>query len=291
MRAYLDMIEHVMKNGEFRDDRTGTGTLSTFGYQFRHNLNEGFPLLTTKRVPFRIIMEELKWFLSGSTNIKPLLDANVHIWDDDAYRWYKANHHTTLTKEEYMDIVKMDESYGDLGNVYGKQWRDWDGHDQITNVIDQIKNNPTSRRIIVSGWNVGELELMALPPCHSFFQFYVSQDKKLSCQLYQRSGDLFLGVPFNIASYSLLTHLIAGHCGLGVGEVILNFGDLHIYNNLLPQCIMQLQREPRELPKLIIRQDLRTLEDISDFETSSISLLGYNPHPTIKGKLSVGTGK
>ena len=291
MRAYLDMIEHVMKNGEFRDDRTGTGTLSTFGYQFRHNLNEGFPLLTTKRVPFRIIMEELKWFLSGSTNIKPLLDANVHIWDDDAYRWYKANHHTTLTKEEYMDIVKMDESYGDLGNVYGKQWRDWDGHDQITNVIDQIKNNPTSRRIIVSGWNVGELELMALPPCHSFFQFYVSQDKKLSCQLYQRSGDLFLGVPFNIASYSLLTHLIAGHCGLGVGEVILNFGDLHIYNNLLPQCIMQLQREPRELSELIIRQDLRTLEDISDFETSSISLLGYNPHPTIKGKLSVGTGK
>lgn len=291
MRAYLDMIEHVMKNGEFRDDRTGTGTLSTFGYQFRHNLNEGFPLLTTKRVPFRIIMEELKWFLSGSTNIKPLLDANVHIWDDDAYRWYKANHHTTLTKEEYMDIVKMDESYGDLGNVYGKQWRDWNGHDQITNVIDQIKNNPTSRRIIVSGWNVGELELMALPPCHSFFQFYVSQDKKLSCQLYQRSGDLFLGVPFNIASYSLLTHLIAGHCGLGVGEVILNFGDLHIYNNLLPQCIMQLQREPRELPELIIRQDLRTLEDISDFETSSISLLGYNPHPTIKGKLSVGTGK
>ena len=291
MRAYLDMIEHVMKNGEFRDDRTGTGTLSTFGYQFRHNLNEGFPLLTTKRVPFRIIMEELKWFLSGSTNIKPLLDANVHIWDDDAYRWYKANYHTTLTKEEYMDIVKMDESYGDLGNVYGKQWRDWDGHDQITNVIDQIKNNPTSRRIIVSGWNVGELELMALPPCHSFFQFYVSQDKKLSCQLYQRSGDLFLGVPFNIASYSLLTHLIAGHCGLGVGEVILNFGDLHIYNNLLPQCIMQLQREPRELPELIIRQDLRTLEDISDFETSSISLLGYNPHHTIKGKLSVGTGK
>ena len=291
MRAYLAMIEHVMKNGEFRDDRTGTGTLSTFGYQFRHNLNEGFPLLTTKRVPFRIIMEELKWFLSGSTNIKPLLDANVHIWDDDAYRWYKANHHTTLTKEEYMDIVKMDESYGDLGNVYGKQWRDWDGHDQIATVIDQIKNNPTSRRIIVSGWNVGELELMALPPCHSFFQFYVSQDKKLSCQLYQRSGDLFLGVPFNIASYSLLTHLIAGHCGLGVGEVILNFGDLHIYNNLLPQCIMQLQREPRELPKLIIRQDLRTLEDISDFETSSISLLGYNPHPTIKGKLSVGTGK
>ena len=285
------MIQHVLKNGEFRDDRTGTGTLSTFGYQFRHNLADGFPLLTTKRVPFRIIMEELKWFLSGSTNIKPLLDANVHIWDDDAYRWYKANHHTTLTKEEYMDIVKMDESYGDLGNVYGKQWRDWDGHDQITNVIDQIKNNPTSRRIIVSGWNVGELELMALPPCHSFFQFYVSQDKKLSCQLYQRSGDLFLGVPFNIASYSLLTHLIAGHCGLGVGEVILNFGDLHIYNNLLPQCIMQLQREPRELPELIIRQDLRTLEDISDFETSSISLLGYNPHPTIKGKLSVGTGK
>ena len=291
MQRYLDMIQHVLKNGEFRDDRTGTGTLSTFGYQFRHNLADGFPLLTTKRVPFRIIMEELKWFLSGSTNIKPLLDANVHIWDDDAYRWYKANHHTTLTKEEYMDIVKMDESYGDLGNVYGKQWRDWDGHDQIATVIDQIKNNPTSRRIIVSGWNVGELELMALPPCHSFFQFYVSQDKKLSCQLYQRSGDLFLGVPFNIASYSLLTHLIAGHCGLGVGEVILNFGDLHIYNNLLPQCIMQLQREPRELPKLIIRQDLRTLEDISDFETSSISLLGYNPHPTIKGKLSVGTGK
>ena len=291
MQRYLDMIQHVLKNGEFRDDRTGTGTLSTFGYQFRHNLADGFPLLTTKRVPFRIIMEELKWFLSGSTNIKPLLDANVHIWDDDAYRWYKANHHTTLTKEEYMDIVKMDESYGDLGNVYGKQWRDWDGHDQIATVIDQIKNNPTSRRIIVSGWNVGELELMALPPCHSFFQFYVSQDKKLSCQLYQRSGDLFLGVPFNIASYSLLTHLIAGHCGLGVGEVILNFGDLHIYNNLLPQCIMQLQREPRELPELIIRQDLRTLEDISDFETSSISLLGYNPHHTIKGKLSVGTGK
>ena len=291
MQAYLDAIRYVLDNGEFRDDRTGTGTMSVFGYQFRHDLSKGFPLLTTKRVPFRIVAEELKWFLSGSTNIKPLLEANVHIWDDDAYRWYKANHHTTLTKEEFLDIAKMDEEYGDLGHVYGHQWRNWNGVDQVANAIDLIKNNPTSRRIIVNGWNVGDLHLMALPPCHSMYQFYVSKDKKLSCQMYQRSADLFLGVPFNIASYSLLTHIIAEHCNLDVGEIIINFGDMHIYNNLLPQCLTQLQREPRELPELVIRQDLRTLEDISDFEVSSISVLGYYPHATIKGKLSVGEGK
>lgn len=295
MQAYLNMIEHVLKNGEFRDDRTGTGTMSVFGYQFRHNLSDGFPLLTTKRVPFRIVAEELKWFLSGSTNIKPLLDANVHIWDDDAYRWYKANHpNDGISKEGYLDLVANDEELecmGDLGNVYGHQWRNWNGIDQVANAIDLIKNNPTSRRIIVNGWNVGDLHLMALPPCHSMYQFYVSKDKKLSCQMYQRSADLFLGVPFNIASYSLLTHIIAEHCNLDVGEIIINFGDMHIYNNLLPQCLTQLQREPRELPELIIRQDLRTLEDISDFEVSSISVLGYNPHPVIRGELSVGEGK
>ena len=291
MKQYLDLMRYVLEKGEFRDDRTGTGTLSVFGAQFRHDLNEGFPLLTTKKTAFRIIKEELKWFLSGSTNIKPLLEKNIHIWDDDAYRWYTANNHTTLTKEEFLDIAKMDETYGDLGHVYGHQWRNWNGIDQVANAIDLIKNNPTSRRIIVNGWNVGELHLMALPPCHSMYQFYVSQDGKLSCQMYQRSGDLFLGVPFNIASYSLLTHLFAEYCGLDVGEVIINFGDLHIYNNLLPQCILQLQREPRELPELIIRQDLRTLDDISEFNPDSISVLGYDPHPVIKGKLSVGTGK
>lgn len=296
MKQYLQMIDHVLKHGEFRDDRTGTGTMSVFGYQFRHDLSEGFPLLTTKRVPFRIVAEELKWFLSGSTNIKPLLDANVHIWDDDAYRWYRANYGegAVLTKEGYIETIKNEThpmEIGDLGHVYGHQWRNWNGIDQVANAIDLIKNNPTSRRIIVNGWNVGELHLMALPPCHSMYQFYVSQDRKLSCQMYQRSADLFLGVPFNIASYSLLTHIIAEHCNLDVGEIIINFGDMHIYNNLLPQCLLQLQREPRQLPELVIRQDLTTLKDISDFEVSSLSVLGYDPHPTIKGKLSVGTGK
>ena len=291
MEAYLNLIREVMNKGEFRESRAGD-TMSIFGVQFRHDLSKGFPLLTTKRVPFRIVAEELKWFLSGSTNIKPLLDANVHIWDDDAYRWFTANNpDMPMDKETFLKLASDIEWYGDLGHVYGHQWRNWNGIDQVANAIDLIKNNSTSRRIIVNGWNVGDLHLMALPPCHSMYQFYVSKDRKLSCQMYQRSADLFLGVPFNIASYSLLTHIIAEHCNLDVGEIIINFGDMHIYNNLLPQCLTQLQREPRELPELVIRQDLRTLEDISDFEVSSISVLGYNPHATIKGKLSVGEGK
>lgn len=307
MKQYKDMLRYVLDNGEFRNDRTGTGTLSVFGYQFRHDMKKGFPLLTTKKVPFRIIMEELKWFLSGSTNIKPLLENNVHIWNDDAYRWYKANNECSdLTKEEFLKLAITEEhkDIGDLGNIYGKQWRDWttiketkdktlrkEHHDQIKNVIEQIKNNPTSRRLIVNGWNVGDLSSMALPPCHTMYQFYVSKGRYLSLQMYQRSGDLFLGVPFNIASYGLLLHLVAGMCNLEVGELILTFGDLHIYNNLLPQVITQLQRDPKALPELVIRQDLRILEDIADFETSSISLIGYYPHPVIKGKLSVGEGK
>lgn len=557
MKQYLDMVRYVIDNGEFRDDRTGTGTLSVFGYQFRHDLNKGFPLLTTKKMPFRIFAEELKWMLQSGNNLKQLLDKNVNFWNSDCYRWYKANHpNDDISFEEFIEKCKVDERYGDLGTLYGYQWASWEakrkpikveprikekqeikqkevkllkpiGNDeligrtfknknkdkfivvefqginknkhkkfkiqfvktgyivndvdrcnilqgnikdryspnvygvgyignehrdtelkkhlyevwkgmllrcyyidapsyknygakgvfvedrwhnfsnfyqdvqklpnwnrkirewdkwqldkdyyssncyskntcvwitkgdnvlyrkskafkvttpngnefieisvpeisrsynldesaiykvlkgkykthhgfkfeyiedgelyryplpinQVQDVINQIKNNPTSRRILWHGWNVAENDDMCLPNCHTLYQFYVSKDRKLSLQMYQRSGDLFLGVPANIMNCALLTHLIAEHCNLDVGEIIINFGDLHIYNNHLPQVIEQLQREPRELPELIIRQDLTLLQDISDFELSSISVLGYNPHPTIKGKLSVGTGK
>lgn len=300
MQQYLDLIRTVLDEGEFRESRAGD-TISIFGAHFEHDLSEGFPAITTKKLAFLTGMRELKWMLSGGNNLKQLLDMNVHIWDADAYRWYKANHPgDDISFEEYIEAVKNSNEekpeIGDLGVPYGRTWRYWkndDGEyiDQVANAIYLIKHNPNSRRILWHAWDVGRLNNMVLPPCHTLYQFYVSQDRKLSLHLYQRSGDLFLGVPVNISNCALLTHLIAEHCGLDVGKIRISFGDLHLYQNHLSQAIKQLRNKPFELPELIIRQDLRILDDISDFETSSISLLGYQHHGTIKAPLSVGDGK
>ena len=264
MKQYLDLLQHVLSNGNTKSDRTGTGTQSVFGYQMRFDLNEGFPLLTTKKLHLRSIIYELLWFLKGDTNIKYLHDHKVSIWDE----WADEN--------------------GDLGPVYGHQWRSWpapDGRtiDQLSNVINQIKNTPDSRRMIVSAWNVAEVEKMALPPCHSLFQFYVA-DGKLSCQLYQRSADVFLGVPFNIASYALLTMMIAQVCGLEVGDFVHTTGDTHIYTNHFEQVETQLSREPRALPKMKINPDVKS---IFDFKFEDFELVDYDPHPHIKGVVAV----
>jgi len=264
MKAYHDLLRHILKNGVKKDDRTGTGTISCFGYQMRFDLEEGFPLLTTKKLHLRSIIHELLWFLKGETNIKYLKENKVRIWDE----WADEN--------------------GDLGPVYGKQWRSWptpDGKsiDQISNLIDTIKNNPDSRRMIVNAWNVGELSEMALTPCHCLFQFYVA-DGKLSCQLYQRSADTFLGVPFNIASYALLTMMVAQVCDLKPGEFIHSFGDVHLYNNHLEQAELQLTRETRELPSMKINPDVK---DIFNFKIEDFELLNYTPHPHIKAEVSV----
>ncbi len=263
MKNYLDTIKHVLNNGQIKEDRTGTGTISTFGYQNRYDLSEGFPLLTTKRVYFKGVVHELLWIISGSTNIKYLVDNKVNIWNEWA-----------------------DED-GELGPVYGKQWRRWEGKDctvdQLQNLIDGIKNNPSSRRHIINAWNVADVKDMALPPCHAFIQFYVSGNK-LSCQLYQRSADLFLGVPFNIASYSLLLMMVAQVTGYEVGEFIHSFGDLHIYTNHLEQVNEQITREPKKLPKVKLNKDIKNIED---FTYDDIILEDYDPHPAIKGKVSV----
>ncbi|NTW33801.1 MAG: thymidylate synthase [Bacteroidetes bacterium] len=263
MKQYLDLMNHVLKNGAKKEDRTGTGTLSVFGYQMRFNLKDGFPILTTKKVHLRSIIHELLWFLKGETNVKYLHDHNVSIWDE----WADEN--------------------GNLGPVYGSQWRSWKNGekviDQISQVIYQIKNNPDSRRMIVSAWNVGEIENMALPPCHALFQFYVA-DNKLSCQLYQRSADIFLGVPFNIASYALLTMMIAQVCGKETGEFIHTFGDAHLYINHIEQAKLQLSREIRTLPKMIINPDVN---DIFSFEYEDFNLVNYDPHPHIKAPIAI----
>lgn len=267
MKQYHDLLNHVLTQGIEKHDRTGTGTLSTFGYQMRFNLNAGFPLMTTKKVYWKGVVEELLWFLRGETNIKSLVEKNVHIWD----AWADKD--------------------GNLGPVYGAQWRSWDNSgvdyhssiDQIANVVSQIKSNPDSRRLIVNAWNVAKIEEMALPPCHMFFQFYVINGK-LSCQLYQRSGDIFLGVPFNIASYSLLTHMIAQVCDLGVGEFIHTLGDAHIYKNHMEQVKEQLSRDERELPRLVLDPSIK---NIDDFKSEHIKLEGYNPHPAIKAEVAV----
>jgi thymidylate synthase len=264
LKQYLELCEHVLKNGIVKDDRTGTGTISTFGYQMRFDLGEGFPLLTTKKLHVKSIIHELLWFLKGDTNVKYLQENGVRIWNE----WADEN--------------------GDLGPVYGHQWRSWTGADgqtidQISELIDQIKNNPNSRRLIVSAWNVADLPKMALPPCHCLFQFYVA-DGKLSCQLYQRSADVFLGVPFNIASYALLTMMIAKVCGLEPGEFIHTFGDVHIYLNHIEQVKLQLTRDPRPLPKM---RFARNVNDIFDFRYEDFVLEDYDPHPHIKGVVSV----
>ncbi|MBR6720855.1 MAG: thymidylate synthase [Alistipes sp.] len=296
MKQYLELLDKICREGVVRDDRTGTGTKGIFGYQMRFNLAEGFPLLTTKRVFMKGIIHELLWFLSGDTNIKYLVDNGVHIWDSDAYRYYNE-----LCVKHGVLPVDMDtflaaagvespiEGYcfGDLNHVYGYQWRSWakpDGTavDQIQRVIDTIKHNPTSRRMIVSAWNVADVEDMALPPCHTMFQFFVA-DGKLSCQLYQRSGDTFLGVPFNIASYALLTMMIAKECGLEAGDFVHTLGDAHLYLNHQEQAREQLQREPRALPKMRLNPDVKS---IFDYTYEDFELVGYDPHPAIKAPLS-----
>ena len=264
MKEYLKLLEHVKLNGQKKEDRTGTGTFSVFGYQMRFNLNDGFPLLTTKKVHLKSVIYELLWFLSGDTNIKYLKDNNVSIWDE----WADEN--------------------GNLGPVYGYQWRSWptsEGKeiDQISNLITQIKKNPDSRRLIVSAWNVGEINKMKLPPCHCFFQFYVA-DGRLSCQLYQRSADIFLGVPFNIASYALLTQMIAHVCDLKYGEFIHTLGDAHIYMNHIDQVNEQLSRKPKKLPKIKINPSVK---DIFNFKYEDFSLEEYDPYPLIKAPVAV----
>ncbi|MBO9666809.1 MAG: thymidylate synthase [Bdellovibrio sp.] len=264
MKQYHDLMKFVLENGVKKEDRTGTGTISVFGYQMRYNLQEGFPLLTTKKLHTRSIFHELLWFLKGETNIQYLKDNNVTIWDE----WADEN--------------------GNLGPVYGKQWRSWetaDGRtiDQISNVIEQIKKNPDSRRLLVIAFNPGDVEKMALPPCHAFFQFYVANGK-LSCQLYQRSADIFLGVPFNIASYALLVHMIAQVCNLEVGDFVHTLGDAHIYSNHLEQVQTQLSREFRPLPTLKLNPDVK---NIFDFKFEDIEVVGYDPHPAIKAPVAV----
>ncbi len=264
MRQYLDLLGHILDRGVAKDDRTGTGTLSVFGHQMRIDLTKGFPLLTTKKLHLRSIIHELLWFLRGDTNLDSLHENNVTIWDE----WADEN--------------------GDLGPIYGSQWRSWSipdggGIDQITRVIEGIRDNPDSRRHIVSAWNVADLDSMALPPCHCLFQFWVA-DGGLSCQLYQRSADLFLGVPFNIASYSLLTMMVARICGLEAREFIHTFGDVHLYSNHVEQTRIQLEREPRALPKMNIE---RTPDNIFDFQFDDFRLEGYDPYPHIKAPIAV----
>lgn len=264
MQQYLDFLRHIRDHGIEKKDRTGTGTLSTFAYQMRFDLNKGFPLVTTKKLSLRSIIHELLWFLRGETNIAYLHENKVTIWDEWA------------------------DNQGNLGPIYGKQWRAWQTRegetiDQMSGLVEQIKNNPDSRRLLVSAWNVGELSKMALPPCHLLFQYYTAQNK-LSCQLYQRSADAFLGVPFNIASYSLLTHMIAQQCGLGVGEFIWTGGDCHIYSNHLEQVNLQLSREPFSLPKLHLK---RKPASLFEYQFEDFEIANYQAHPHIKGEVAV----
>ena len=313
-RAYLDLCKHVLTQGYKKDDRTNTGTYSIFGHQMRFDLKKGFPLLTTKSVPFRLVASELLWFIKGDTNIRYLLENNNNIWNEWAFKkWVESDEYDgpnmenfgirsqqdAMFKQQYVEQMEIFKNkilnddhfanrFGDLGSVYGKQWRDWrtsqnDTIDQLHDVIESIRTNPSSRRHIVSAWNPEDIPNMALPPCHTLFQFYVA-DGKLSCQLYQRSADLFLGVPFNIASYALLTHLIAHECNLEVGEFIHTFGDVHIYSNHVEQIKMQLQREVRELPQIIINKEKDT---IFDFELDDFEIKGYDPHPPIKAPIAV----
>ncbi len=307
-KEYLELCKNILDNGIDKKDRTGVGTKSIFGHQMKFDLNKGFPLLTTKKVNFNLVWSELLWFIKGDTNIKFLLENNNNIWNEWAFKkWVESEEYTgpdmtdfghrTLVDEEFtkqykeqMKIFKekvltdeeFSSKYGDLGNVYGKQWRNFNGVDQLKNVIEQIKENPSSRRLIVSSWNPAEVDTMALPPCHSLFQFYVN-DGKLSCQLYQRSGDVFLGVPFNIASYSLLTILIAKECNLGVGEFVHTLGDAHIYKNHFDQVNEQMSRTPYPLPSLKIND----FNSIFDLNIDDVELLDYESHPFIKAPIAV----
>ena len=296
MKQYLELLDKICREGVVRDDRTGTGTKGIFGYQMRFNLSEGFPLLTTKKIFLKGVIHELLWFLKGDTNIKYLVDNGVHIWDSDAYRYYNelCVKHGVLPvdMDTFLGAAGVESPiegyhFGDLNHIYGYQWRSWpkpDGGviDQISNVIETIKRNPSSRRMIVSAWNVADVEQMALPPCHTMFQFFVAEGK-LSCQLYQRSGDTFLGVPFNIASYALLTMMVAKECGLEAGEFIHTLGDAHLYLNHAEQAAEQLAREPRDLPRMHLNPAVKS---IFDYRYEDFTLEGYDPHPAIKAPLS-----
>ncbi|EIT87169.1 thymidylate synthase [Fictibacillus macauensis ZFHKF-1] len=312
--TYLQLCRYILENGTKKEDRTGTGTLSIFGYQMRFNLQEGFPLLTTKRVPFRLIASELLWFLKGDTNVRYLLQHNNHIWDEWGFqKWvtssdydgpdmtnfglrsqedeaFKAIYEAQM--QRYQEKVLHDDDfaalYGDLGNVYGKQWRSWEGangqtYDQIQYIIQEIKRNPDSRRLVCSAWSASDLEHQQLPPCHYAFQFYVV-DGKLSCMFNMRSNDVFLGLPFNIASYALLTHLIAHECQLDVGELIYTGADVHIYSNHIEQVQTQLTRDPKKLPTLTIKPGVASIFDV---ELDDLQLNDYDPHPTIKASVAV----
>ncbi len=293
MQQYHDLLRHVLAHGVKKEDRTGTGTISVFGYQMRFNLAEGFPLITTKKVHLKSVIIELLWFLQGSTNIEYLAKNGVRIWDDWPYAAYKKSaDFGGEDLKQFAARIAAEPDFaarcGELGPVYGYQWRSWptpDGKhvDQITQIINQLKTNPDSRRIIVSAWNPGQIDQMALPPCHAFFQFYVA-DGKLSCQLYQRSADIFLGVPFNIASYALLVMMVAQVTGLQLGDFVHTFGDAHIYLNHLDQVNEQLSRDFRPLPHMKLNPEIKSIFDFSypDFE-----LVGYNPHPHIKGEVAV----
>lgn len=302
MKAYLDLLEDVKTNGVGKDDRTGTGTRSVFGRQIRCDLSAGFPLLTTKKVFLRGIIHELLWFVRGDTNIKYLVDNNVGIWNEWPFQNYlvkngldkqfdKHSSEWQYKLEEFITNIKEDDKFakqwGELGPVYGKQWRNFSGIDQLAWVINEIKTNPTSRRLIVSAWNPAEIEEMAkagLPPCHTLFQFYVSHDNRLSCQLYQRSADLFLGVPFNIASYALLTMMVAQVCNLELGDFVHTFGDVHIYNNHIDQVNEQLSRSPKALPKMQINS---TVTSLFDFQFDDFELIDYQPDAAIKAPVAV----
>lgn len=293
MNQYHELLERILREGVKKEDRTGTGTLSIFGHQSRYKLSEGFPLVTTKKVPFRLIAHELLWFLQGATNIQYLVKNNVHIWDDWPYAAFKkSSEYAGESMEEFAEKIATDNAFaarwGELGPVYGYQWRSWpapDGSkiDQIQSVIDTLTKNPDSRRILVSAWNVPFIDQMALPPCHTFFQFYVANGR-LSCQLYQRSADVFLGVPFNIASYALLTLMIAQVTGLKPGEFVHTFGDAHIYLNHLEQVNLQLSRDFRPLPQLKINPSVK---NIFEFSISDFELVNYHPHPAIKAEVAV----
>lgn len=292
MKQYLDMCRYILKHGEDRPDRTGTGTRSVFGYQTRYDLREGFPLLTTKKMYLRPIAEELLWFIKGDTNIKYLVDRNVKIWNEWPYEDFKKSEDFNgETLEEFVEKIKNDDEFakkhGNLGPVYGAQWRNFnnEGTDQLMKLIDSLKNNPFSRRHIISAWNPSQVDEMALPPCHTLMQFYVSSDQKyLSCQLYQRSADTFLGVPFNIASYALLTCMLAQVCGYEPKEFIHTIGDAHIYKNHFDVVKTQIEREPLPLPHLVLNKDI---DNLFDFKIEDIKLEGYQSHGPLKGKVSV----
>ena len=292
MKAYHDLIHRVLAEGVHKEDRTGAGTLSVFGHQMRFDLQAGFPMMTTKKLHLKSILHELIWFIRGETNIRYLCQNGVRIWDDWPYAKYKASgdfqgEDIRAFAERIAEDSAFAEKWGELGPVYGHQWRSWPGPngavDQLKQVLEDLRRNPDSRRHIVSAWNPGYIDQMALPPCHAFFQFYVAEGK-LSCQLYQRSADIFLGVPFNIASYALLVHFMARDLGLGVGDFVHTLGDAHIYSNHIDQVKLQISREPRTLPTLWLNPDVTSL---FDFTFDDVRLEGYDPHPHIAGAVAV----